>query len=443
MKDLTRGNTVKTFVTFAIPLVLSGILAQAYNTIDTVIAGKILGEDGLAAIGATADFITMVSSIFWGYSVGFSVYIAQLFGAGDFRKIKNAIVSTVMILASFAAVLAALFVGFHDVIFSLLKVDKSIYNDTFAYFSVYVIGLFFITSNVFGMHLMNAFGESTFPFIVSIISAVLNVSGNLIFVALLGMGTAGLALASVLAALAVDIAYVIRIRAIFLKMGLGGERFKFGFSHISASLAFALPNMTQQMTMYLAGTFISPVINGLGKAATAGYSVSGRIYNTCAALYQNSTRVLANYSAQCVGAGKTGEIKKGVKIAVIQGACFVAPVLMLLVIFPEFFSSLFFEKGAESMAMDYAVMFTRYFLPFCFFQMLCNIFHALFRGVKATKHLLASTVIGAASRVIATLIFANFLGMKGVYIGWVLSWIIETAYSAMIFKFGNWLPKKI
>ena len=443
MKDLTRGNTVKTFITFAIPLVLSGILAQAYNTIDTVIAGKILGEDGLAAIGATADFITMVSSIFWGYSVGFSVYIAQLFGAGDFRKIKNAIVSTVLVLASFAALLAALFVVFHEGIFSLLKVDKSIYKETFAYFSVYIIGLFFITSNVFGMHLMNAFGESTFPFIVSIISAVLNVSGNLIFVVLLGMGTEGLALASVLAALAVDIAYVIRISAIFLKMGLGGERFKFGFSHISASLAFALPNMTQQMTMYLAGTFISPIINGLGKAATAGYSVSGRIYNTCTAIYHNSTRVLANYSAQCVGAGKTGEIKKGVKIAVIQGACFVAPVLILLVIFPEFSCSLFFEETAESRAMDYAVMFTRYFLPFCFFQMLCNIFHALFRGVKATKHLLASTVIGAASRVIATLIFANFLGMKGVFIGWIISWITETAYSALIFKFGNWLPEKI
>ena len=443
MKDLTRGNTVKTFITFAIPLVLSGILAQAYNTIDTVIAGKILGEDGLAAIGATADFITMVSSIFWGYSVGFSVYIAQLFGAGDFRKIKNAIVSTVLVLASFAALLAALFVVFHEGIFSLLKVDKSIYKETFAYFSVYIIGLFFITSNVFGMHLMNAFGESTFPFIVSIISAVLNVSGNLIFVVLLGMGTEGLALASVLAALAVDIAYVIRISAIFLKMGLGGERFKFGFSHISASLAFALPNMTQQTTMYLAGTFISPIINGLGKAATAGYSVSGRIYNTCTAIYHNSTRVLANYSAQCVGAGKTGEIKKGVKIAVIQGACFVAPVLILLVIFPEFSCSLFFEETAESRAMDYAVMFTRYFLPFCFFQMLCNIFHALFRGVKATKHLLASTVIGAASRVIATLIFANFLGMKGVFIGWIISWITETAYSALIFKFGNWLPEKI
>ena len=443
MRDLTRGNTVKTFITFAIPLVLSGILAQAYNTIDTVIAGKILGEDGLAAIGATADFITMVSSIFWGYSVGFSVYIAQLFGAGDFNKIKNAVISTIMVFASFAAVLAALFIGFHEVMFSLVKVDKSIYNDTFAYFSVYIIGLFFIISNVFGMHLMNAFGESTFPFIVSIISAVLNVSGNLIFVALLGMGTEGLALASVLAALAVDIAYIIRIRAIFRKMGLGGERFKFSFSHISSSLAFALPNMTQQMAMYFAGTLISPIINGLGKAATAGYSVSGRVYNTCAAIYQNSAKILANYSAQCVGAGKTCEIKKGVGITVIQGVCFVAPVLILLVIFPEFACSLFFEEGAESIAIEYAVIFTRYFLPFCFFQMFCNIFHALFRGVKATKHLLASTIIGAASRVIATTVLAHYLGMTGVYMGWVISWIIETVYSAMIFKFGNWLPKKI
>ncbi len=442
MRDLTSGNTAKTFLLFAIPMVLSGILAQAYSTIDTVIAGKMLGETGLASIGATADFITMVSSIFWGYSVGFSVYIARLFGAENYKMIKNAVISTVIIFALVAIFLAVIFVGAHDIIFSLLNVDENIHRETFAYFSVYVAGLFFIVSNVFGMHLMNAFGESTFPFFASIISAVLNISGNLLFVLGFGMGSEGLALASVLAAFAVDAAYFFKIKSVFKQMGLSEEKFEFDFSHIKESIPFALPNMIQQIAMYFAGTLVSPIVNGLGKSATAGYSVAGRVYSTCASLYQNSTRVLANYTSQCVGAGKTDQIKKGVRIVIVQDALFVAPLLFLLVVFPDFACSLFFENGADGDAIGYAITFTRYFLPFAFFQMLCNVFHALFRGVKATRHLLASTVIGAASRVVLTLVLAHFLDMNGVFIGWVVSWICETVYSSAVYRFGKWLPEK-
>ena len=91
MKDLTRGNIYKTFILFAIPLVLSGVLSQCYNLIDTVIAGKFLGDNGLAAIGCTAAFISFSSSIFWGYAAGASIHIAALFGARKYRDIKAAV----------------------------------------------------------------------------------------------------------------------------------------------------------------------------------------------------------------------------------------------------------------------------------------------------------------------------------------------------------------
>ena len=88
MKDLTKGNIYKVFFSFGLPLVLSGLLSQLYGIVDTSIAGQIFGDVGLAAIGATAPFITFISSVFWGYGVGFSIYVARLFSAKEYKKIK-------------------------------------------------------------------------------------------------------------------------------------------------------------------------------------------------------------------------------------------------------------------------------------------------------------------------------------------------------------------
>ena len=91
MKDLTKGNIYKTFFAFGVPLVLSGLFSQLYTIVDTIIAGKFIGEHALAAIGATEPCIKFIQSIFWGFGVGFSIYIARLYGAGEYAKIKNAV----------------------------------------------------------------------------------------------------------------------------------------------------------------------------------------------------------------------------------------------------------------------------------------------------------------------------------------------------------------
>ena len=99
MKDLTPGNIYKVFILFAIPLVLSGLLSQAYGVINTMIAGKFLGEEGIAAIGSTTSFTELISSVFWGFSAGFSVFVARLFGAKDYADMKTCIYSNCIFMA--------------------------------------------------------------------------------------------------------------------------------------------------------------------------------------------------------------------------------------------------------------------------------------------------------------------------------------------------------
>ena len=179
MKDLTSGNIYKNFILFAIPMVLAGLFSQMYATIDTVIAGKYLGEEGLAAIGATAPLISFVSSAFWGLSSGFSIYIANLFGAKEYRLIKNAVFTGVTVFCSAIFTISLFLIIFQGPIFEFLNVDKSIVKEASVYFTFYVLGLFLIMMNTTGLLMINSFGIGTFPFIMSVLSAVLNISGNI------------------------------------------------------------------------------------------------------------------------------------------------------------------------------------------------------------------------------------------------------------------------
>ncbi len=442
MKDLTRGNTLKTFLLFAFPLVLGGVLSQGYNLIDTIIAGKMLGDMGLAAIGATGSFVTLVSSVLWGFGGGYAVYIARLFGSKDYKHMKNCIFSGYLFVAVAAIILGITFILLKGTIFELLKVDVTIRKETFAYFGTYMAGLFLIILNNYGFSIMNALGESTYPFFMSLIAAVLNIFGNIISVAVLEMGTLGIAASSVFAALVVNIFYIIRLNRCFSELGLKREPVKLSIVYIKDSLPYAGPNSFQQTILYIAGVIASAIINGMGAAATAGFIVIMKIYDFCAQIYHNSAKTISNYTAQCVGAGKTDKIRKGVWIGIAQGCAFVLPVIVACVIFSEPVCSLFFDKDADREAIEIALTFTKYFLPFIVFQLLCNIFHALFRGVKSVKCLFISTIIGAVARIVLTLILARYYEMNGVLIAWVLSWIAETVYSFIIFLGDSWLPTK-
>ena len=129
MKNLTSGNIYKNFILFAIPMVLAALLSQAYNTIDTIIAGKFLGESGIAAVGATSAFITFVSSIFWGFGTGLSVYVAKLFGALEYRKLRDDIYSNVILLVAVEVVVSGLILLLRKQIYELLKVSIALLSE--------------------------------------------------------------------------------------------------------------------------------------------------------------------------------------------------------------------------------------------------------------------------------------------------------------------------
>lgn len=440
MNDLTKGNIYKTFLVFAIPLIVSGFLSQASSIINTAIAGKNLSAEGLAAIGSTAAFITFFSSVFWGYGNGFSIYVARLFGEKAYSKLKSAIYANYAVMTVVVVLLSVGIICCKDPLFDFLKVDPAIRKEAGIYFQIYMLGSVLILLNAHGVYLMNALGSGSYPLLMSIISTTLLISGNLFSVKVLHWGVAGIALTTILAALLVDLFYVLELKRCFRQMGVGNEKVTFQWDVLKKSVHYALPTTFQQMVMYFASLMIAPLVNGIGSSASAAYVLCQKVYDINGTVYQNSSKTLTTYAAQSIGAGKYENIQKGFRMGLLQGMVFQTPVLILTVVFAKQLCSFFLPEGYAGEELSMAITFARYFLPFLLFNLVNNLYHSLFRGVASMKYLVTATTIGACTRMIATYLTVPRFGMNGVYIGWVISWIVECVFSVSVYLSGKWKP---
>lgn len=443
MKDLTKGNIYKTFLLFAIPLIFSGFLSQAYSLVDTMIAGKVLNAEGLAATGATSAFQTFFSSFFWGYGNGFSIYLARLFGSKDYKKLKNAVYINYSIMFVVILLLSLAVVILKDPIFTLLDIDPQIRTDAGIYFTICMLGSAFILLNANGVYIMNAMGNSSFPLYMSILSTVINISGNLFSVLVLRMGVAGLAISTVISAIVTDIFYLLEIKRCFKKLGVNSHKVKFTLRPLKNGSIYSVPASLQQCLMYLSSLIISPMINGIGSTATAAYVICLKMYDINATVFQNSSKTVSTYIAQNIGAKQFGNIRRGLRVGFLQGAVFVLPILLLCVVFADKCCSLFISSQSSSETLNLAIVFVRYFMPFVLFNMVNNLFHSFYRGVAAMALLITSSLIGSVSRIVATYFLVRYYGMNGVYLGWVISWIVECVFSVFIYLTGLWKTKEI
>lgn len=431
-KNMTEGSLPRNFLSYAIPLIFASLLSQAYSTVDAVIAGKFVSATALGAIGATSSFFTMVNTAFAGFAVGFAVYNARLFGQGELARLKRDTVSVLIFMGGVGLFVGLLCFLFRGALFTALRVDPVLWAEAETYFTVTVLGYPLLVLNFAFVQILYGLGVTGFSLIATALSAVLNVGGNLVAVLGLGMGVEGLAAASLLSTAAVLVLYGVKLRRVFRAMPTGG-RLPLSFSCILTSLRYSLPTCLQQMTMYLSGLLVAPEVNALGACATTGFSVAMRFYDLSAQSYQNSSKPLAVYTAQCIGAGREEKIPRGLLWGLFQGALLMAPFILVSALWAEPLAALFFREGDKGESMALAVDFARRFLPFLFINMVNNLGHAFLRGMGSMKLLLLSTAVGSVSQVLATKLLAPALGMEGVYLGLVIAWGTEAVFFLVLY----------
>ena len=435
MKKLYEGNIRRNFFSFAFPLILTALFSQAYNIINTIMAGKLIGDNAISAIGSTAPFVSLISSLFWGYGTGFSIYVAMLFGKGDYKKMVNVIKTNIFISSLIVLTISFLCIVFHKHIFDFLNIEESIRKDAFLYFGIYMSGLVFLHISWSMAFVSNAIGHTVLPLGASLISNILNITGNYVLVKHTDMGVGATALATIGSALVVCIFYFYMVSKSFKKSKIPTKGIYISKDELKMSWEYAFPTMLQQSVMYLCTALVSPLTNKCGAAAIAGYTIGMRLYDLNAAVYQNSNKTVSNYIAQCIGAKKHNMIKSGIRTGVIQTSMFLLPLLVATVFGAKYISGIFLN---ESDSIHFSIIFMRYCMPFVLFNVINNLAHAIFRSAGAGKILVASTLVYSVSRFAYSYILYPKLEMYGIFLAVVLSWITEAILCIFIYVSGRW-----
>ena len=436
MKKLYEGNNIRrNDFYYSFPLVLTALLSQAYQIINTIMAGKLIGDAAISAIGSTSPLIQLISSLFWGYGSGFTIYVAMLFGKGDYKKMINVIKINLTFMSLIIITLSTLLIVFYKNIFSFLNIEQSISKEAFSYYSIYLAGLVFLNFGWCGVYISNALGLTILPLFASVISNVINIAGNYILIRFFDMGVMGTAIATIFAAVCVSIFYFCILIREFKKEGIKTGGFYIEKSELKSSFNFGVPSMLQQSVMYICTALVSPLTNLCGTGAIAGYTVGMRLYDLNAGVYQNSNKTVSNFIAQCIGAGKYRRIKEGIKAGLVQTMIFLLPFLFLTIFCATPVSKVFLS---DKESIHYAKVFMQFCMPFVLFNVINNLLHGIFRSVGAGKYLVFSTVVYSISRFGFSYLLYDKYEMYGIYAAIVLAWVTEAIFGMIIYFSGKW-----
>ena len=435
IKKLYEGNIRRNFFRFALPLILTAFLSQAHTIIDTIMAGVLIGDSAISATGSTAPFVTLISSMCWGYGTGFSIYATILFGKGDYNKMYNVVKLNFILSTAAVFLISVLCIIFHEFIFDMLNIEQAMRKDAFAYFSIYMSGLIFLHLNWCSVYITHSTGLTTLPFIASIITNVINISGNYIFIKYCGLGVGGAALATVLSSFVVAVFYIVILLRVFKNLGCKLRSLYMDGEELRLSVRYAVPTMLQQSVMYLCTAAVSPLTNLCGSNAIAGYTIGMRLYDVNANVYQNSSKTVTNYIAQCIGAKKHNMIKKGIRVGLSMTFIFLLPFLVITVFGAAPISKAFLDSPE---AIRYAKIFMQFCMPFVVFNVINNLMHGVFRSAGAGRYLVIATVVYSVARFgFSYLLFGRF-EMLGIFAAVVLAWITEAIFALFVYFSGKW-----
>lgn len=431
-KNITQGNIYKNLLIYAVPLMLSSLLSQAYSTVDGMIAGKFISEYALGAISATGSFEMLFSMLEVGFASGFGVYISHLFGKGRYAEVKRDVVGTSVAIAIFAMLISIFSIAMRHPIMRYLQVDAVIYKEAERYFIIYTAGYVILYLNGVLINALHALGVTSFSFYVSFLSMILNVGGNLLMVLVFDMGVAGLAISTVASAAVASVIYIWMVYCAFQEMPSEPVSYRPDLRCLAHSWRYTVPAALQMMTFHGVNFFIAPAINALGAAVTTGYNVTSRLYSFSWMGLSAITSGFGCYIGQCAGEGDPRKIRRGIPCCYVLNAALLVLPVVLIAVFSGEVVSLFFPDGYVGEAYQYAVRYATHYLPFIYVQMVGHVLHAYMRSLARMRAVLSVTILGSVVRYIATMLLVPLWQLEGVFVGQIISWVVDGMASIIL-----------
>ena len=432
-KDLTVGKPESVLWKFCLPLFASIIFQQLYNIADSLVAGKFIGENALAAVGNSYEITLIFIAFAFGCNIGCSVIVSQFFGAKDYKNMKTSVYTAMISTAVLCAVLMLFGVLFCGNLLKLIKTPSAILNDSKLYLDIYIYGLPFMFFYNMATGIFSALGDSKTPFIFLAVSSVTNIFIDIIFVKAFNMGIAGVAWATFICQ---GISAVLAVIVVFIRL----SKIKvlqrspvFSFIILVKLLKIAIPSILQQSFISIGNIIIQSVINEFGAGTIAGYSAAVKLNNLVITSFTTLANGISNFTAQNLGAGKSERIRDGFKAGLKMVWIISIPLVLLYFFAGKQLLYLFLDNPTNT-AIHTGIMFLCILSPFYFVVSTKLVADGILRGAGLMSRFMITTFTDLILRVVLAIILSKQFGSTGIWCAWPIGWSIATTLSVIFYK---------
>lgn len=424
---------MKTMLRFAIPMILGDLLQQCYNIADTVIVGKFLGADALAAVGSAFSLMTFLTSILLGLAMGSGTVFSIRWGQKDHQGLKEGILASFVLLGIVTLILNVIVFAGIDWSIRVLQTPSDLVELMHEYLIVIFAGLIGIFLYNFFASLLRSLGNSVVPLVFLAVSACLNIVLDLLFVAVFHRGVAGAAEATVISQYVSGIGITIYTRRKFPDLLKKDRDIRLRMSRVREITSFSALTCLQQSIMNLGILAVQGLVNSFGTVTMAAFAAGVKIDAFAYLPVQDFGNAFSIFTAQNFGARKTDRIKKGIRVAFLTSMAFGAVISVFVFVFARPLMTLFIDAGETEVIME-GVRYLRiegafYYLIACLFLL-----YGLYRALGKPGMSVVLTIISLGLRVALAYALSAIpgLGVVGIWwsvpIGWILADIFGIGY---------------
>ena len=432
-KDLTVGKTDTVLWKFCLPLFGSIVFQQMYNIADSLVAGKFIGENALAAVGNSYEITLIFIAFAFGCNMGCSIIVSQLYGAKKYSRLKTAVSTSFISSGVVCGILMLIGILGCSPLLHLINTPDNVFADSKLYLDIYVWGLPFVFFYNISTGIFSALGDSKTPFYFLAVSSTANIAVDILFVKAFDMGVAGVAWATFLCQ---GISCILAVVSVLKRLNniIVNEKCALFDCDLEIKIAqIAIPSILQQSFISIGNILIQSVINSFGASVMAGYSAAIKLNNLVITSFSTIGNGISNFTAQNLGAKQFVRIKEGFKAGLKMVWMFCVPFCLLYILLGKTLLLLFMEKGSTE-ALLTGQQFLWIVAPFYFVVSAKLVADGILRGIGAMWQFMVATFTDLILRVVLAFVFSGITGSAlGIWCAWPVGWSIAMVISVCFY----------
>ena len=432
-KDLTVGKTDTVLWKFCLPLFGSIVFQQMYNIADSLVAGKFIGENALAAVGNSYEITLIFIAFAFGCNMGCSIIVSQLYGAKKYNRLKTAVSTSCISSGIVCGLLMLIGLLGCSPLLHMIHTPENVFADSKLYLDIYVWGLPFVFFYNISTGIFSALGDSKTPFYFLAVSSTANIAVDILFVKAFDMGVAGVAWATFICQ---GISCILAVITVLKRLNniKADEKCPLFDWELEKKIAkIAIPSILQQSFISIGNIMIQSVINSFGASVMAGYSAAIKLNNLVITSFSTIGNGISNFTAQNLGAKQFVRIKEGFKAGLKMVWMFCVPFCLLYILLGKTLLLLFMEKGSTE-ALLTGQQFLWIVAPFYFVVSAKLVADGILRGIGAMWQFMVATFTDLILRVVLAFVFSGITGSAlGIWCAWPVGWSIAMVISVCFY----------